>query len=349
MAQASWYLRDSNWDPDFSVTAQKAQWFLDKETDQKVDGVVGIDLEVVRGLLEIFGPITLTDYSQTVTSLNFYEKTQYEVENDFFPGSTKKTSFLTSLTRQLLVQITEGLGHSYSSLARIIYKNLDEKHIQIFFNNPAAQKVVTLLKADGGIKRESCIGNCYSDWVGYVDANLGVNKANYYLQRSINLTTYLNNQKLQRYLTVDLKNTANPSLGDKVRYGTFLRVLVPLDSLLFNAKVGDLKSQTEIQVSENSTETYKEGGVWIEVMPGETKRVIFSWQGLANIDFENEGYYQVTVRKQAGTMADPISWAVFMPNNVKAETTEKFTLTKEGFYLYNTSLVRDITPRISWK
>ena len=86
LGEGGWYLRDANWDPDFSISADKIEWFLDKEINTKVDGVIAIDLSFVQKLLKITGPINLVDFSKTITAENIYINTQNEVESDFFPG-----------------------------------------------------------------------------------------------------------------------------------------------------------------------------------------------------------------------------------------------------------------------
>jgi hypothetical protein len=78
--QANWYLRDSNWDPDFNVSAQRAEWFLDKEMDIAVDGVFSVDLELVKDFLSLSGPLELVDFNKKVDKDNLYELTQEEVE-----------------------------------------------------------------------------------------------------------------------------------------------------------------------------------------------------------------------------------------------------------------------------
>lgn len=116
LGEANWYLRDSNWDPNFKSSAIKAEWFLDKELNQKVDGVISIDLYLIQELLKITGPIYLSDFNKTIDSSNLYLTTQSEVEDNFFPGSTKKASFLTALSRSLITEI----------------ENLDSKSYQLF-------------------------------------------------------------------------------------------------------------------------------------------------------------------------------------------------------------------------
>jgi hypothetical protein len=48
-------LRDSNWDPDFEKSAGNAEWFLEKEINREVDGVMAIDLNYTKKLIESFG------------------------------------------------------------------------------------------------------------------------------------------------------------------------------------------------------------------------------------------------------------------------------------------------------
>jgi len=40
LGEANWWFRDSNWDPDFPTSAERAEWFLNKEMDQNFDGVI---------------------------------------------------------------------------------------------------------------------------------------------------------------------------------------------------------------------------------------------------------------------------------------------------------------------
>ena len=107
LGEASWWLRDSNWDPDFPTSAKRAEWFLDKELGKKVDGVIATDLYPIKEILKVTGSVFLSDYNSTITSENLYETTQNEVQNNFFPGTHKKASFLTALSRSLLGELTD--------------------------------------------------------------------------------------------------------------------------------------------------------------------------------------------------------------------------------------------------
>lgn len=88
-----WFLRDSNFDPDFTTDAKQAALFLQKETKQKVDGVIAIDTTFLKNLLAVVGSVYLPDYKVTVTPDNFYLLTETNAEKNFFPGSTQKKRF----------------------------------------------------------------------------------------------------------------------------------------------------------------------------------------------------------------------------------------------------------------
>lgn len=48
LGESNWYLRDSNWDADFKISAARAEWFLDKELDRQVEGVIALDSELMQ-------------------------------------------------------------------------------------------------------------------------------------------------------------------------------------------------------------------------------------------------------------------------------------------------------------
>ena len=337
LGESNWYLRDSNWDPDFPTSAARAEWFLDKEVDKKVDGAIAVDLEFAKSILKVVGPINLQDFSEVIDYKNLYEKTQGEVESNFFPGSYKKTNFLTALSRQLLSRISEAQEREYIPLAKTIFENLEQKHIQVFLHNQSSQRAISSLGFDGGVNLPSCTGNCYADWFGLVDANVGVNKANYFLDREAYLVVYMDSERLKRILTVTLKNSANPALGDSARYKTFFRVMLPQTSSVNDVQLVSGSSKEAVAAMLDETQGRKEAGILVEIGPGQSKEIIFSWEEEIGLDFTKEGEYRLYIRKQAGTVGDKVGVSVFSP-----------TLTQDGGYGYNTLLTRDFFSRIYW-
>ncbi len=348
LGEANWFLRDSNWDPDFPSAATTAEWFLEKEIDQEVDGVIAIDLEFARGLIEAIGPIYLSDFDKEINSSNLYEITQYEVEKDFFPGSQKKATYLTALTRQLLDGLINSPASNHTKIGKVVAKSLDEKHIQLFLHNKEAQRALADLNWDGGVYQPICEGNCYADWLGMVEANVGVNKANYFIKRSSLLETTLSEGEVVNKLLITIENTASNALGDDATYKSYLRVLSPQAAYFSDIEILDANENEFIAPDIKEVRGRKEAGVYFDVTPGHTKKITFTWKEKTNLSFESPGEYRLYWRKQAGTIADQISARFILPTVVAPYGLEPLSLTNEGILVYNTNLARDYSSRIFW-
>jgi len=255
---------------------------------------------------------------------------------------------LTAVSRQLLTRVSEAKEKEFLPLALKILESLETRHVQVFLHNKSAQVAVSSLGFDGAVNQPSCPGNCYVDWFGVVDANVGVNKANYFLERELSFSAYLSGQDLKRYLTVRLKNSANSALGDAGRYKTYLRVMLPISASLNDTLVASGSSQ-EAQIPEIEEKSgRKEAGILIEIGPGQTKEITFSWQEEIGLDFSQEGEYRLYVRKQAGTLEDKIAVILYLPQGTKIGSQPLYSLTRDGGYGYNIVLTRDLFSRISW-
>ncbi len=79
---ANWSLHDSNWFVDFPVSARKAIDFYERTGGPTVDGVIAITPTMMEKFLDITGPIALSQYDMILTSENFMEVTQNEVEDE---------------------------------------------------------------------------------------------------------------------------------------------------------------------------------------------------------------------------------------------------------------------------
>lgn len=344
LGEANWWLRDSNWDPDFPTSAKRAEWFLDKEMDKNVDGVIAVDLYPIEDFLKVSGPISLPDYGTQITSENFYEKVQSEVQDNFFPGTHKKASFLTALSKSILGQIGSLSSNQSRQALQLAYKNLNERHVQVFLHDGDLQRVMNNLGWDGAVFTPMCSGNCFSDLVGIVEANVGVNKSNYFIKRSAEVDIVITGNDINKVLTLTLQNSANPSLGLSGRYKPYIRVLVPQGAT--NVRVTEsMGKNTQILTPEISDAKGRmEIGVITEILGSETKKIIFSWSNKGDKSFDE---YDLYFRKQAGVENYPVSIIVSSKNNLLT-SNPTFALTDKGNYLYNTTLVRDLFAKLSF-
>lgn len=345
LGEANWWLRDSNWDPDFPTSAKRAEWFLDKELSKKVDGVLAIDLFPIKEILKNTGPVFLPDYNLDITSDNLYENIQNEVQNNSFLQTHQKASFLTALSRNLLVAAVKLKVDQELSLVKTFYDSLNGRHIQVYLHGDTTQSALSGLQWDGAVGNPSCGGDCYADTVGIVEANVGDNKSNYFIERSVTLNLNIGASQVGHKLILNLKNTANPALGVSGKYKNYVRLLMSSDASLVSVResVGDNYQDLTPEITD--VKGHKEVGVLVELLGGENKNIEFVWN--SNTDNSNSWRsYMLYFRKQAGVENYPLDIDVIGGSQLLADT--RFALTKTGTYSYNTTLTRDFFSRFSW-
>lgn len=346
--EAGWYLRDVNWDPDFTASAEKAEWFLDKEMDIAADGVIAIDLNFIKDILDVIGPIELSDYQKSIDSRNFYEITQYEVEKDFFPGSRKKANFIMAMASRLLMEIKNLDKKDYYPLFNYFYQNLHQRHIQLFLHNNNLQQQLSRLGWDGAIAGPGCSQeNCAAELIAVIEANFGVNKANYFVQRDMAIKTSVEGGTIKNSLEILIKNSANPSLGLSGIYKNYLR-LITLPGSVFeevNIKGGgeDFTARPIVETNRGKVEA----GVYVEVLPQQEKKIIFNWTKKDGLDVGKNGEMRFLIRKQAGVDQMGLSVKVDFPQGMRVGADAPL-LTKGASVGYNTLLTRDLFARIYW-
>lgn len=347
LGEGGWYMRDANWDPDFPTSASKIEWFLDKEINTQVDGVIAIDLHLVQNLLEVIGPITLSDFSKVITSENLYQTTQEEVENEFFPGSTKKSGFLTALSGQLITELENLEGNKKSQTLIKIYESIEEDHIQVFIHDTNIQNIFNRLGYDGAIDTSiNCGIRCLWDKYGLVDANLGVNKANYYIKRTQDLYISLGKEKISHELLVTYTNSANQILGNAGRYKSYTRLIIPQEAVVANVRIYEIGGEyKDLEYKIEDLNGRREIGFLLEVMPSSSVRVQIAWN-LPQKYLSNGGEYRLKISKQSGTDADLLGITIKQSELVPSVTIPSFTLTRQGVYLYNTNLRHDFEAKV---
>ncbi|MDP3994820.1 MAG: DUF4012 domain-containing protein, partial [bacterium] len=344
--EESWFLRDSNWDPDFPTSASRAEWFLDKEIDVSVDGVISVDLEPVKNLLGIYGPLLLNDYNVTLDENNFYEKTQTEAEKEFFPGSYRKSGFLTAVARGLTDKLVNPNDENSLNIMKIFYKNLNRKHIQIFLHDKKAQSAISDMGWDGSVEHPNCTGNCYSDWFGLVEANLGVNKSNYYIERSHLLdVSLLENMVVKKSLVTKYRNSANSELGPGAVYRTYTRLMVSPEAEIESVYLVNGESKESLRFDTVLVSGRKEIGFFMEIPPGGERFLHVDWSNETGLNKDDKGQYGMLWRKQPGVGDDPIQISFdFKPLTFDGQDGYN----AKRYTEYNTLLSRDFVSRIFW-
>lgn len=341
LGEGGWYMRDANWDPSFPDSAKKIEWFLDKEINTVVDGVISIDLHFVQSLLRITGPIRLSDYDKTIDSNNLYINTQEEVESDFFPGSIKKASFITALSKQLMLEIESISSDKYFGLIKEIYESLETKHVQIYLHDLNAQSSVEKLGYSGSVNiNTDCGPRCFNDSFALVDANLGVNKSNIFINRNIETNIEVSKNTIDHELLVTYTNAANSAIGNSGVYKSYTRLLLPIESNIYGVRVYNLDgSYEDVPYEVSNLEGRKEVGFLVKILPEDLKKIQIVWN-ITTESLKDGGEFDLEIIKQSGTDKDSLL--------VKFKSLD-LVLTGRVPSVYTTTLERDFEKKLYFK
>lgn len=142
--------RDAGWWIDYPTSARAMLGFWKDYGQRPVDGMISVDIVAVRDLLDVFGPIELPYYKETFTSSNLLSRLMYliEVKLGTAPGHKDVLVALANeLERRVLNAGSDDLMRAALSLA----KSADQKHVQVYLSDPAAQAAVVALGWSGSV------------------------------------------------------------------------------------------------------------------------------------------------------------------------------------------------------
>lgn len=339
LPSAHWYLRDSNFDVDFAKSASAAAYFFNIEKGKEVDGVIGIDLSFIRKILSVLGPVSVPDYNEEVTKENVFEITQKHVEKNFFPGSTQKKDFLKTLYSAILLSLSSK-KISYMQLLKEIEDSLKEKHVLFAFRDAHIQNLFTVNRWSSSVWDDREEEKSVSDFLGISEANLGINKANYFIERKVSQKIVLGEDgRLSEELSILYNNKSDKWPGGE--YKNYLRIILPLGTVLssisFDSVTQELQDAVtdpliyekkgfvapkglEVEKREESQKTIY--GFLVSVPQQSTKTITVSYTLPKIASLTDPSFsYNLFLFKQPGTDNYPYSFSLSYPKNLRVLDT----------------------------
>lgn len=337
LQQPHYFLRDSAFSPDFTENTVRAQSFLDQEMKfGEFDGFFLITTTAIQNILGAYGTVYLPDFDEKVNQSNFYLKAQVHSESGFFPGSTQKKNFLSSLARYIFLH-TESV--SVKKLAQELKKSFDEKQIVATFKNDNAKRILDTLYWSGRVIEPQCANapNCISDYLFPYDANLGVNKANFFIKRSMTLSTDIkNNGSINHVLSLLYRNESLGEIFPGGSYKNYFQVLLPQNAVIESiTKNGTLVEEWDEEVNQ-----FKKIGFYFVVAPKETQKIDVRYH-LSSSFQKGKGLYQLVVQKQIGSANNDIALSTKTAPNISILSQNFSPLVKDERFVYNTVLTSD--------
>ena len=296
------YIRDSNLSPDLSQSIKLFESLYQKSS-QKVtyDGIILVDSKILVDMLTIFGD---TEASGIRFSSQIDKRCDCaQVIYTLFDIVDRPVGYLKENRKGILGDLMyqlfyKAIGFSpskyWGTLAQTMYKNLQEKHILLYFIDPEIQSSIEKLDFAGKI-------NSYEgDYLHINNVNFAGAKSNLFVSETITSVAKKVNGGINKEVTVDYRNPYPASDCNLERGGlclnailrNWVRFYVPQGSKLIEFKGSTKKVQTYDELGKTVFEGYLE-------VPTEGKATVSVTYTLPS-SLSNKDY-SILVQKQAGT------------------------------------------------
>lgn len=306
----SWKLRDSNWSPDFSENAKKAEEFYQLgQGQEKLDGIVAINTNILASFLKVTGPVEIEGYPGTYDSENAVLNLEYQVEQGAYDQGAKRgdRKLVMEPLAKAIIEKAYNLDNSKKiELAEIILEDLNRKDIQLYFKDAALNNRAQLAGWSGEVDK-----GWNNDFLMMVDANLGSLKSDYFIKRSFEYRADFSGDVPKANLKITYGHTGKERNWMTKDYLSYLRVYVPNGSWLQNSA-----NTGEIRYGEDLGKKYF--GTIVTVKLNETKTIEFNYN--LPKDFSSDEY-NLLIQKQPG-LAEIPGKITIIGKDGKAKTQE---------------------------
>ncbi|HZO72118.1 MAG TPA: DUF4012 domain-containing protein [Ktedonobacteraceae bacterium] len=229
----NWGLRDSNLSADYPTTARMSMQVFEEEGGGPVDGDISFTPTFIGHILDVTGPIHISEYNETITSKNLEDRLHYYQQNyNAIALEREKTGdnshavrkAFTSLVGSMLLDRVRHLPtKKLLDIIKVATKDLQSRDLEIYFTDPTAEQWLVEHGYSGAM-------NTFSKRDGFmvVQANISISKASQYVHTTEQDDVVLDSQGGATHtltITLDYRQTG-PVYGFDT-YADYIRVYVP--------------------------------------------------------------------------------------------------------------------------
>lgn len=318
LKQTQFFIRDTNISPDAptSLDLFKEQY---KTAGNRVeyDGIVLMDSQVLVDILKIFGDTQVSGFNFSASIDKRCDCPQVifalfdEVGEQVGYVKYDRKRILGDLMLELFRKV---IGFSpklyYPKFIEAMFKNLDEKHIILSFNDKDVQTAIEKLNYAGKMREYE------GDFIHVNQVNFGGAKSNLFVEEEVTSETTTTNGAIKREVKIVFKNphaASNCNLEQvrvlclNAQLNNWVRFYVPKGSQLEGMK----GFKTTEKAYEELDRTVYEGIV--TVLPKGRAEVTVTYTLPSSIDAKN---YQLLIQKQPGE-GDKHTWKVMVDGKKK--------------------------------
>jgi hypothetical protein len=361
--------RDTSWFINFSTAALYAETLFSYVKGYSVNGEIAFDQQFLVEILGATGPIQVTGVSYPINASNvvaFMRSAKTPTAADLASPEWNNKLFVKLIADALIQKITSGAVQP-ENLLTVLLQGLNEHHLLIKVDSPSITALMANHRWDGAVRPEK------GDFLMVVDTNVGFNKTNAVVTSNMVYDVDLTKPAAPiGSLTVVHKNNAAGIIckqWDKIRlpgeedypitdcYWNYLRIYMPSGTKLLEATPQFVPANWMLikQDVPARVDNLNEGiaGVQafgtLQVVPGgESVVTTFRFALPASILQSGVGQsiYHLLVQKQPGTLAEPITIRVHLPNNASIQSVPTGAVVQDQNILYQTDLRTDLDSEI---
>lgn len=327
-----WFFRDSNWSPDYALSAAQSLDFYKRENgylSNQIDGVLAFTPTVIEKFLQINGPITVDDI--TFTAENVTEKLQYEVEYGFAEkgiARPDRKGLLKDFSIAVIKMAKQKGLWNVSAYLRLGEEMLKQKQIMLYSTNAAEQASIETLGYGGRTTQTP------GDYLLWVDANLGALKTDWAIQRTLHYELKQASEGVTGVATMNYRHTAARDWRTS-RYISYTRVYVPLGSQLVSAYFKNRGAAVAVPVDQGIEFGRKWFGAYITIEPQSSGDLSFTYTVAPEVlDSIKNRAYSLAIDKELGTNNTALTLGLDFGRTIRAASPGE-VLEKHGDSRYD--------------
>jgi hypothetical protein len=184
--------RDANWSPDLPTTAELVRTIYTRDTGQGFDGLITVDLTALKLFIDALGPLTAPGFDAPLTGdtvidqvMTLWERPAQGAgldQGDLGAWWDQRKDFIPQVAQAAMEKIRSG-NVNYLSLTAAALKALNQRAIQVVVDEPIVGAMIAAQGWDGALQPAQG-----GDYLAVVDMNMGYNKVDAVIDRSLAYT-----------------------------------------------------------------------------------------------------------------------------------------------------------------
>ncbi|GAB4452444.1 MAG: hypothetical protein OHK0041_15800 [Anaerolineales bacterium] len=368
-------LRDSNWYADFPTSARWAEYLYSYKYPQPLDGVIAFDQQFLVILLSALGPLDVKGAPYPLTSANVIEymrSAKAPPAGEPVPAGWDRKHFIEPIAGALLQKLMSGESKDLRGLAAALIRALDERHLLLYFHDPAAMSLLAERGWDNALRAPG------GDFLLTTDTNIGFNKTNALVTISLEYQVDLTDLSAPKSaLMLTHHNDADaavpcihwgyqPAGGIEWYpmqhcYWSYLRVYKQAGVELLDAAPHEIPAEwillertvpARVDLLDESLDGIQGYGALLVVPGGQSLETSFEFALPAAVVSQKEPgrfTYSLKVQKQPGTLAHPLTIQLQLPPGAELENASLPANIQDDILRIETSLRTDMYLEVSFR